>query len=227
MTEPKFPRNSELIGDKGQASQPLVRFLDQVKSRAYSAIQSFNEFFSLSTISEAVDPANDYLLIYNASDAVAQKVSPSVLFSGAQGFVAYSDDFTTRTAIGTSDTTFFTINVSNMPQNGILLTTIGLLYDNTIGSSRDITSGITIGSTTEYGFWGNIGRWSVAAPLLTDGEVVETQLIDINLLRTRMGGAFTTGPVTIDIHYRASGSGVFVDGATMPAKATIAILSTD
>jgi hypothetical protein len=74
MAEPSLPRNSELMSDKGQGSQPLMRFLDQVKKRAYTAIQSFNEFFSLDTLADPVDTANDYLMIYDASASAAKKV---------------------------------------------------------------------------------------------------------------------------------------------------------
>lgn len=81
---PKQPRNAEVVSKEGQFNQAHARWWDSIARRAYSAIQSFTEFFSLDTIGEAVDTTNDYLLIYNASDTAAQKVSASTFLALAQ-----------------------------------------------------------------------------------------------------------------------------------------------
>jgi hypothetical protein len=75
MAGPRLPRNERLQDAKGQVDQRFLRYWDQIKTRAYSAIQSFSEISSLDTIGETVDTVNDYLLIYNDSDAAAQKVA--------------------------------------------------------------------------------------------------------------------------------------------------------
>lgn len=80
---PTQPRNADVVSDKGQFNQAHSRWWDKIAKQAYSAIQSFNEIFQLDTISEAVDSANDYLLIYNASDNAAQKIAvDNILASG-------------------------------------------------------------------------------------------------------------------------------------------------
>lgn len=84
MEPPKQPPNADVITQDGQFTQLHSRWWQGIAGKAYSAIQSFNEFFSLDTIGTA-DPAADYLLIYDADQSVANKVLADDLLSFAQG----------------------------------------------------------------------------------------------------------------------------------------------
>lgn len=83
MAKPPAPRNSEVISKSGQFNPAHVRWWEGIRDKAYSAIQSFNEMIGLTQITEAVDAANDYLVIYNASDSEAQIIPvEDILVSG-------------------------------------------------------------------------------------------------------------------------------------------------
>lgn len=90
MAGPRLPRNERLQNDKGQVDQRFLRYWDQIKTRAYSAIQSFAEFAQLDTIA-SVDSAADYLVIYDASEGTANKVLvESIASSGSDLIEAIS-----------------------------------------------------------------------------------------------------------------------------------------
>jgi hypothetical protein len=71
---PKQPRNAEVVSKDGQFNQAHARWWDATAKRAYSAIQSFNEFIGLDTLTGSVDTANDYIMVYDASAGAAKKV---------------------------------------------------------------------------------------------------------------------------------------------------------
>lgn len=93
MTEPKFPRNSELVSKEGQVGQPLVRFMDQVKKRAYDYATTFKNIINLTEIVSA-DAANDYLVIYDADEAVAKRINPEDLAALGSSAIVASVEYT-------------------------------------------------------------------------------------------------------------------------------------
>jgi hypothetical protein len=75
MAGPRLPRNERLQDSKGQVDQRFLRFWDQVKGRAYDSIRAFASL----TASADVDPDNDYVPLFDASEGVTRKALVSAI----------------------------------------------------------------------------------------------------------------------------------------------------
>lgn len=200
MAGPPLPRNSELVKD-GQGSQPLMRFLDQVKSRAYSAIQSFNEFFQLDTIGEAVDTANDYLLIYNASTGAAEKIAVENV--AASGLVQIES----WTVTASSQKVF-----SSIPQtySGLLLVVSGVRRSAAVSSLVNVEVSDDGGST----YASAVGQRTAISALSTATPSIATLPVStIPIAYVRDGSFLTTAVFQLENYAGGSSTPKFFSGS--------------
>jgi hypothetical protein len=94
MAGPRLPRNERLQDSKGQVDQRFLRYWDQVTRRAYDSIRDFSSL----TAESNVDPDNDYIPLFDASEGVTRKVLVSAIASVGQK--------PTYTTLTTADTTY-------------------------------------------------------------------------------------------------------------------------